>query len=349
MLKITILACLLTAMAGAIAMIDGASSEDATSSADQASESLSETAIYASGIVEGVTEDIHLRSEHVGIVSDVRVKVGDTVNAGDILIQLDQSRQQQAVALAAARLELATAELERLTNGARVEERDEARALVRAAEARLDQAVRNFGRIEQLREDKAVTQQEFDDYRASVDTTRAELQASKARLDQLEAPARADELRAAQARVAAAEAELRMAEVNLEKTKLLAPRRACVLDVNTRVGELTGPDSPQAILVLSDNSVLRVRAFVEELDAPRITVGMPAQITADGLPGRSYTGTVVAISPGMAAKSLHTGRSAELYDTKVREVLLELSPPSELIIGLRVDVHFDELLAAQSE
>jgi len=80
---------------------------------------------------------------------------------------------------------------------------------------------------------------------------------------------------------------------------------------------------------------------IEELDAPRITLGMQATVTADGLPGQSFKGHVISISPRMDTKSIHSDRPFELYDTKVREVLVELDTKELLIIGLRVDVTFD--------
>jgi multidrug resistance efflux pump len=341
MIKYGAVACLLVTMAVTISIIDARSTDVGLSPVSRDTLHGGAFGIYATGIVEGVTEDIHLRSEHAGRVSEVLATAGKWVEAGDVLIRLDGDRQQYEVALAAARLELAEAELERLRNGARPEEREEVGALVRAAQSRLDQATRNLARMEQLRSDRAVTEQEVDDHRALVNTSQAELEAAQARLDHIEAPARADELRAAEARVCAARAEMELAQIGLEKTELCAPRRACVLDVNTERGELTGPNSTQPLVVLADTSTIRIRAFVEELDAPRIKIGMNACITADGLPGAKYSGCVVSISPCMSTKSIDAGRPHELYDTKVREVLIELSEASDLFAGLRVDVEFD--------
>ena len=50
---------------------------------------------------------------------------------------------------------------------------------------------------------------------------------------------------------------------------------------------------------------------------------------------------MISISPRMETKSIHTDRAFELYDTKVREVLVELDTKELLIVGLRVDVTFD--------
>jgi multidrug resistance efflux pump len=340
MVKYISAACLLTVIGVIVSIIDARSSEVIGSSSGAAIGREAPKTIYATGVVEGATQDIHLRAEQVGLVREVLVAVGQWVEAGDVLVRLDGARQQQEVALATARLELANADLERLRNGARPEEREEARALVRAAEARLEQAVRNLERIDRLRTDRAVTQQEADDQQALVDTSRAELEAAQARLRQVEAPARADEVRAAEARVAGAEAELNLAKIVLSKAEVRAPSRGCVLDIHAEPGELTGPNAARPLVVLSDTSVVRVRAYVEELDAARVRVGMKARITADGLPQASYAGKVISISPRMAPKTVRANQPHELYDGSVREVILKLEAANQFLIGLRVDVLF---------
>ncbi len=341
MVKYGYIACLLAAMAVTISVINARSSDLAGGAHRVVDSQHATPTIYATGFVEGLTEDIQLRMEQVGRVTEVAVAAGDWVEPGMLLVKLDDSRQQQEVALAEANLEFAQAELERLKNGARADEREEAHAHYRSAQARLEQALRTWTRIEQLRSEKAVSQQEADDQQAAVDSLRGELEAAAARVRLIEAPARADEMRAATARVASAEASLELAKINVSKTELFAPRAGRVLDVNARLGELTGPDAAKPLVVLSDTSKVRVRAFVEELDAPRITIGMKASVTADGLAGQSFSGHVISISPRMDTKTIHADRAFELYDTKVREVLVELDTKEPLIVGLRVDVTFD--------
>jgi HlyD family secretion protein len=328
---------LITAMGVVVAIVDSHSS--VAVSRRQANDPASPNRqIYAAGIVEGATQDINLRFEQLGRLREVLVTEAQSVKAGDVLVRLDCERQQQQVALASSRLQLAKAELERLQNGARAEEREEAAALAGVAKARLDQAVRNLKLNQQLRRERAVTQQETDDQQSLVDTCRSEWEAARARVKQIEAPARADELRGAEARVSAAEAELKLAGIELSKTALRAPCRGRVLAIHGEPGELSGPTAPLPLVVLSDTSAIRVRAYVEELDAPIVKIGMLARVTADGLPNRSFTGRVRTISPQMANKSIHSDRPMELYDSKVREVVIELKDAPELVVGLRVDV-----------
>ena len=303
--------------------------------------------IFATGLVEGATEAVELRMETSGPIAKVCVSEGDEVNVGDLLVKLDGRREQHRVAASAANVNLAKATLTRLRNGARDSERAEARALLGAKEARLRQARVAKQRIDALRNQNAVPQQEADDKSSEVEALQAEVAAARARVEQLVAPAREDEIQAAQARVDAAEAEFNLAKLALEKTELRAPMASQVLDISVKPGEMAHANSIQPAVVLADSKKLRIRAYVEEIDAPRVELGSLAQVTADGLGERRYDAVVSKLGPQMKAKSISSGLSTEMFDTKVREVLLDLADGQDgqgLIIGLRVDV----LVSAES-
>ena len=205
--------------------------------------------------------------------------------------------------------------------------------------AQLQQAELTLQRVQKLRAGNAVTEQEADDKACQVRTLAAEMEAADARVKQLESPAREDELQAARAALAAAKAEYQAAEVALDKMTLRAPLRGQVLDVTAELGEIISPSESEAAIVLTDTSQLRVRAFVEESDALRVTVGGKAVVIADGMPTRTFHGIVRSASPQMRPKLLETSRPDELFDTKVREIVLDLEDSAALLIGLRVDVN----------
>ncbi len=340
MVKYLMITSLLTVMVLSISIVDK-SSRRLTPAGDVG---MTDNTIYATGIVEGATEDIQLRAEISGRVTEVHVSAGDWVEVGAILFRLDDRQQRQQVAVSQAKRDLAEGQLRRLINGARSEERREARALYQAKRAQLEQALRTWHRVDELRKQSAVSQQEADNQQGVVATLTAEVEAAKARGELLEAPARPDELQMAQARVAAAQAELELAHIVLGKTSIGAPRSGLVLDVDVEPGELTGPNAFSPVIVLSDTSRLRVRAYVEEIDAPRIQIGMSAEIAADGLPDHTFHGKVSFQSPRMARKTVHSDRPEELYDTKVREVVVNIENATKLLVGLRVDVTFNQHL-----
>jgi len=304
--------------------------------------------IYAPGRVEGASPETELRPQLAGRVVRVLVADGDLVEEGQLLVELDDRQYRHSVALAAADVELAEAQLERLLNGAHHEERSEAAALFRAKQAELQRAQLEWQRLSGLRQAQAISQQQADNQRTLVEALEAEVAAAKARLDHLEAAARPDEVRIAKARIEAARARWELAKVDLERAQLRAPTRGQILDVGVEPGELTGPDAPRPAVIMADtiSGPLRVRAFIEELDAPRVQIGMTAVVTADGLPDRQFHGRVVRLSPRMSPKQIRSDRPTERFDTKTREVWIELHSGEGLVVGLPVDVLIDAKDAA---
>ena len=141
------------------------------------------------------------------------------------------------------------------------------------------------------------------------------------------------------AKISAASARLQLAIHALEKATIKAPVDGTVLEVNSRLGELASPDAGQPCLLLADMSTYRVRAFVEEIDAPRVVEGMRVEVTADGMVGKSFIGHITRLSPRMSPKQIWSDDPAESFDTKTREVWIDLEAgQGQLVLGLRVDV-----------
>ena len=296
--------------------------------------------IHAPGRIEGASEEIDLRARLFGRVEEVLVSEGQTVAPGDVLVELDAVQQECDRVAAEAELAAAEAELDRLVNGARAEERREADADVDALTAQLESIRQRRVRISNLRDKGAATAQELDDLTGEVKTLEAQIESARARRDLLNAPARDEDLRLAQARLKTARARLDSVADECGRALLRAPCAAQVLRVNIQAGELTGPDSTDPPLILADTSHLFVRAYVDEFDAPRVECGMPARVAADGLRGFEARGRVVRLAPRMTQKPLRTDDPQERFDTKVREVWIELddSGAEKLVVGLPVDV-----------
>jgi multidrug resistance efflux pump len=301
-------------------------------------EPIKEYKIFAPGRLEGTTEEIELRPQLSGQIVSIPVEEGQVVRTGDILMQIDPQQYKHEVTLAESQVALARAEKERIENGARQHERDEAIALHASKKVELDQAQLSLVRIKKLRMESAVSQQELDEQIAKVRSLEALVTAAQAHADSLTAPARDDELSIAQAKIDAAASRLALAKVELDRTTLRALTPGQVMKINVAVGELARPESLQPSMILSDTSAFRVRAFVEELDAPRVQTGMTVSVEADGLPGRKFSGKVVKLSPRMSSKQIWNDDPAENYDTKAREIWIDLDQAEDLVVGLRVDV-----------
>jgi HlyD family secretion protein len=103
-------------------------------------------AVSASGVIEPRSR-VDLTFEQPGLVSEVLVKVGDTVENGDMLARLDTDQLALQVRQAQAALASAEAQLDRLKTGARPEEIAAAEASLHAAEARLSGVTAQLNRL----------------------------------------------------------------------------------------------------------------------------------------------------------------------------------------------------------
>jgi HlyD family secretion protein len=144
-----------------------------------------------------------------------------------------------------------------------------------------------------------------------------------------------------------ARGELRSAFAELEKLTIRAPAASTVLQVNAKVGELASPTAPQAPVLLGDLTGLRVRAEVDERDVGKIKLGGKAVVSADAFRGREFAGKVVSIAPLVQPARINSPGSRNLSDFSVTDVLIELSDPGPLLVGMKVDVYFQNEVAAQ--
>lgn len=303
-------------------------------------------AIHAAGRVEGATREIELRPQISGRVAEVAVAEGQFVDQGQLLVRLDDDLLKHDVALATAELELAEAKLAEHQQPAHAEQRREAEAQHRSKVAEWELARLLLERVDRLRRERAIPQQEADEQKSKVEMLTAQVEAAAAKRDHLQRPWRPEETRVFAAQVAAARARLELAKAQHARTQLRAPRPAQVLRCNVEPGELADPQSTEPAVILVDTQRLRVRAFVEEFDAPRVKIGMAAKVVADGLPHRTFTGKVARVSPLMTWNRLTTDNPRDRLDAKTREVWIDLDQPAEgLMIGLRVEV---ELAPAQA-
>lgn len=303
---------------------------------------------FASGTVEGAQREVNLRFEATGRLVELEVAEGALVKKGAVLAQLDAAEWEAQLSEAQASLSLARAERERLINGERKEMRDAIRAKVRLAQSHLLLASQQMARTERLLKTKNVTPQEYEEKQSELHSAEAAVDEAKARLAEVEALAREDERKMADARVAAAEAKVRFAQANVAKTRLLAPSDGRILRILAEPGEYLGLLRDQPLITMVNVDELRVRAYVEELDAFRVNPGQHVTVEVDGKPGEKFGGKVIFCSPFMIPKKIYSNSPGERVDVKVREILIRLDKldlrDSSLVIGLPVDVHFDDML-----
>ena len=298
--------------------------------------------IAANGVVEGAHLEAALRFEVTGTLAAIHVREGQEVRRGTLLAELDNGTQKHQVALARADLASARAELLRLRNGEREEKRKAAAAVEAARKAVLQQAETDYKRSQRLLNTNAGSMEQVENDHFKVLRAKADLAEAVAQRALADAPARVEDIAASEGRVAAAKAKLRLAKTDLAKTRLLARCSGRILRVHAEPGELATPNSAQALLTMADLSHLRIRAFIEELDAGRVRAGQHAIVTADGYPGQEFPGVVTLVIPRMGKRAPQTDEAREYKDTYFREALIDLdSSAADLPVNMRVQVRIE--------
>lgn len=273
---------------------------------------------------------IRLSSQVSGTVSAVHVSSFEPVKRGDVLVEIDPASFRAAVQNAQAELDLARQNVAMLT-----ESLAEAKANLRAAQARLSDTNAEWVRISNLvrKGDLPPSQKDAQD---------AALKEAKASVAQAQsAVAKASAALGApgdnNASVIAATAKLSLAQLDLAHTKIVAPVAGRVGEVTIRPGSLATPDSE--LMQLVDSGHWWVDANFKETDLVRIRDGQPATVSVDMLPGKTFRGHVRAISPASgAAFSLFPPQNATGNWVKVTQRFPIRIPldPTPALSGLRV-------------
>lgn len=106
------------------------------------------------------------------------------------------------------------------------------------------------------------------------------------------------ELQAAAAAYASASAQMGALGVRIGETRITSPLDGVVSARRLDPGALVGPASGTgSILTVERVDVLRIFIPVNERDVAHLRVGQEARVELDAMPGRSYGGQVVRISP----------------------------------------------------
>jgi HlyD family secretion protein len=273
-----------------------------------------------SGEVEGTVVDL---SSRVGArIAELRVREGQAVKKGDLLVRLDCEDPQAQLAEAEARLAAARAQAAAASAQAKASERsrlaasaskEAAAAQAEALEAQRDAAVRQAKRLASIPEDVAAAS--VDQTEASASGLTRQTVAARAQATASAEQVRAAEsgIRAASAQADAALAQVRAGEALVARARLLvdeceirAPRDAEVAMLPHEAGELVQPSTTLARLV--DLSEVTATFYLPNAELGAVKPGGRAKVVADAWPGETFEGTVrtVALEAEFTPRNIQT-------------------------------------------
>lgn len=265
-------------------------------------------AVAATGILEALSENVAIGVPLPGLVTEVFVKVNDSVEQGQPLLKLDDRDLIAEQLSTQAQQEISRAQI----------------AVSEALLAKLESQLARLVKLDAVTESRAVSQDEVENRRYDVAVAQAELAAAKAQL-------------------AASETSLKRNKLLIERLTIHAPRDGTIIQLNIRAGEYAATSPKAPAMILGDTDKLQVRADIDEQNATRIREGQKAYGYLKGDPKITFPLEFIRIEPFVIPKVSLTGSSTERVDTRVLQVIYSLKRPTDppLYVGQQVDVFIE--------
>ena len=236
-----------------------------------------------SGPVSG-TDSVDVVSNLHAEVTDIKVKEGDRVKAGQLLAVIDDSDMRKEVEMAQNSYDLAVSTYNEQQILA---ENGYARAIQEEQAAR-----KEFERTNVLYQSGSVSQLEWETARDKHQEARRQVRTFTLK----DGKAVANESYAIQ--IKNAEFELEKKKEQLEDTQVTSPIDGTVVRVNSKVGRFADTiEDDKPMFIIENLDVLEMKVSVSEYSIGKIQVGQEAVISADILNGETVAGQVTAISP----------------------------------------------------
>jgi len=233
-----------------------------------------------------------------GQIAKLRVRKGERVSKGQILLELWDDDLHAQEGLAREQLKVSQSRVQEVCGLAEAAEREAVRS----------QELRDKGFISVQMLDKAMS--EAAARKASCNSAKGDIDQSKSRIT--------------------------MAQATLQRMTLRAPFDGVVADISGELGEYATPSPPGILTIpaidLIDDSCLYVSAPIDEVDAAKLKIGQRSRITLDAIKGRSFSGKVRRIAPYV----LDLEKQARTVEVEVE--FDKLAQDENLLVGYSADV-----------
>ncbi|HEY1953554.1 MAG TPA: HlyD family secretion protein [Gemmatimonadaceae bacterium] len=286
-----------------------------------------------------------------GYVKTVSVNENDRVNAGQLLVQLEDDDYR--VRLQQAQADLAAAEATAGGSGqaeAQVQsaagQRAALDAQIGAARANANKADADLARAKELANKQIISRQQLDAAQASADVAHANLLAAERQAAAAGGTVNTAEagVRVANARTLGFRAAAENAQLQLDYTRITAPASGEVSRKQVEVGQLVSAGQP-LLSIVADTGVW-VTANFKETQLAQIHPGQPVEFEIDAYGGCKGEGTVASVSGATGAKFAllppdnATGNFTKVVQrVPVRIAVTKPCPGYTLRPGLSANVH----------
>ncbi|MBP2634435.1 MAG: hypothetical protein H6Q72_342 [Firmicutes bacterium] len=251
-----------------------------------------ERGITATGTIEVTRADIMPKVN--GYLTGLKLKAGDYVEARQEVARVTRADLAAQVVRDEAALAKAAAQLRDLEAGPRSQERQELSDMLDSARSVYEKASQDYERYQSLYKAGAVSTQQLDNARSSMEVAYASMNAAKQRLSVGNEGNRPETIEAQRLELERSKAVLTASKVLLEDTIVISPISGLILAKNYEEGEYVSPGA--AILTVGDMNDCWVKIYVSSTQLGLIAVGQEAKVKVDSYPNRTFKGVIKEIN-----------------------------------------------------
>lgn len=218
-----------------------------------------ESLVTATGVLQPRTY-VDVGAQVSGQLEVIHVQIGDEVEQGELLAEIDPTVYRARV------------------DGTRAQLRNQ-QAQLKDRKAQLTLAQIQLKRQQNLFAEDATTREALQSAEASLRSAEAQIEALSAQIDQTQSTLRAE-------------------EANLEYAKIYAPMNGTVVTIDARQGQTLNASQQTPLLMrIADLETMTVQAQVSEADIGKLEPGMPVYFTTLGNQARRWEGTLTRLEP----------------------------------------------------
>lgn len=237
---------------------------------------------------------LSVSSKILGRITDLTVDEGDSVQQGQLLVQLDSTDLKAQEIQARASLNLA-------------------RESINLSAVNLSKAQEDFNRAENQYKEKIISEENFQHIQSALEAAKAQLNIDKTKVE-------------------TSRAQLNVIKTELLNTSIYSPMNGVLGKRWVLKGDVVQPGQP--IFTIFDLNNIWVTAFLEETKLGSINIGDKVEISVDAYPDQNFKGIVFQIGSNTASQfSLIPPSNASGNFTKVTQrvpIKITIEPLNEM-------------------
>ena len=245
------------------------------------------------------SSQVTLTTKIAGRIESIRVKEGDAVRQGELLVRIEGEAASLQAAQAGSALEAALAQREKARKGVRPEELASAQASLSQAEKDLASAEESYRRADRLYKEGTIAKATFEDAERRYRAASTQLENARRSVQMMEQGASPEDQGMAEANVKALRAQYDLAKLQVGYTRVLSPIPGRVAKVLIDEGNMASQSTPLLVVVRDEQMSIRIPLpellygeFRDRRDAIETRVMPSALPGTEPIPGR-----ISSISP----------------------------------------------------